>query len=88
MFRKKKKRTFWQKCEADIKKLQKKGRKKLRKYFKSVGKSERRFRKLMKNGFRYMELTLDFVFVVVVLFLFWRKAKDPDFLNDFGATKL
>ena len=42
----------------------------------------------MKNGARILELSVDVVFVLIVLVLFWKKAKDPDFLNDFGATKL
>lgn len=87
MFRKKKK-TFWQRCEADLKKIQKRNRKKLRKFFANASKREKRFRRLLKNGARYMELTVDFLFIVVVFFLFWKKSRNPDFLNDFGATKL
>lgn len=87
-FFKKKKKTIRQRLEADLIKIQKKARKKLRKQFKNLHKKERKFRSLMKNGARILELSVDVVFVVIVLVLFWKKAKDPDFLNDFGATKL
>lgn len=87
-FFKKKKKTVRQRLEADLIKIQKKARKKLRKYFKNIHKKERKFRGLMKNGARILELSVDVVFVLIVLALFWKKAKDPDFLNDFGATKL
>lgn len=87
-FFKKKKKTVRQRLEADLIKIQKKARKKLRKYFKNIHKKERKFRGLMKNGARILELSVDVLFVLIVLVLFWKKAKDPDFLNDFGATKL
>lgn len=88
MFRRKKKKTFLQRCEADLIKIQKKSRKKLRKFFKNASKKERRFRKILKNGARYMEMAVNVLFIGVVFFLFLKKAKDPEFLNDFGATKL
>ena len=87
-FFKKKKKTVRQRLEADLIKIQKKARKKLRKYFKNIHKKERKFRGLMKNGARILELSVDVIFVLIVLVLFWKKAKDPDFLNDFSATKL
>lgn len=84
----KKKKTIRQRLEADLIKIQKKARKKIQRYFKNLHKKERRFRGLMKNGARILELSVDVVFVLIVLVLFWKKAKNPDFLNDFGATKL
>lgn len=87
-FFKKKKKTIRQRLEADLIKIQKNARRKIRKHFKNLHKKERRFRSLMKNGARILELSVDVIFVLIVLVLFWKKAKDPDFLNDFGATKL
>lgn len=88
MFYRKKKKTVRQRLEADLIKIQKKSAKKIKKIFKNADKKERKLRKLLKNGFRYMEIGVNILFIVVVFFLFWKKSRNPDFLNDFGFTKL
>ena len=44
--------------------------------------------KMLFKGPKYFEIFVNIAFALVVFFLFWKKTKDPTFLEHFGETKL
>ena len=83
-----KKKTFGQKLQAITKKREKKLNKKIKKLMRSGKKSQKKIYKILTKGPAWFELFVNILFVGVVCFLFWRKAKDPTFLENFGDTKI
>ncbi len=86
--RKKKKKTFLNLLERDYKRFQKRLRKKIQKVLKRSIRKKKHFYKMMKNGAQYFEIIINVLFIATVFVLFWKKSRDPEFLSDFGATKL
>lgn len=83
-----KKKTFGQKLQATVKKREKKINKLVKKFLRSSRRSQRRVIKVLTKGPAWFELFVHVLFAAVVCFLFWKKAKDPTFLENFGETKL
>ncbi len=83
-----KKKTFSQKLQAATKKREKKINKMVKKFLKSSRRSQKRVIKILTKGPAWFELFVHAIFAVVVCYLFWRKAKDPTFLENFGETKI
>jgi menaquinone-dependent protoporphyrinogen IX oxidase len=83
-----KKKTFSQKLQAATKKREKKINKLVKKFLKSSRRSQKRVIKILTKGPAWFELFVHAIFAIVVCYLFWRKAKDPTFLENFGETKL
>jgi len=86
--REKRKKSFLRLIESDFKKFQKRTRKEINKVFNRSLKNKKRFRKMMKEGPMFMEGAVNVIFILIVFVLFWKKARNPEFLSDFGATKL
>lgn len=83
-----KKKTFGQKLQGVSKKREKKLNKMVKKFLRSSRRSQKRVLKVLTKGPAWFELFIHAIFAAVVCYLFWRKAKDPTFLEDFGETKL
>ncbi len=83
-----KKKTFGQKIQEASKKRQKKTNKLIKKFMKSSRRSQKRVIKILTKGPAYFEIFVNVIFALVVFFLFWKKSKDPTFLENFGETKL
>lgn len=83
-----KKKTFGQRVQAAIKKREKRIAKLTKKFLKSSRKSQKRIIKVITKGPAWFELFVHGVFAVVVCYLFWRKSKDPTFLENFGETTI
>lgn len=83
-----KKKTFGQKLQATVKKREKKINKIVKKFLRSSRRSQKRVIKILTKGPAWFELFVHAIFAAVVCFLFWKKAKDPTFLENFGETKL
>lgn len=83
-----KKKTFGQKLQTAVKKREKKINKLTKKFLKSSCRSQRRVIKILTKGPAWFELFVHALFAAVVCYLFWRKAKDPTFLENFGETKI
>ena len=83
-----KKKTFSQKLQAATKKREKKINKLVKKFLKSSRRSQKRVIKILTKGPAWFELFVHAIFAIAVCYLFWRKAKDPTFLENFGETKL
>lgn len=83
-----KKKTFGQKLQAASKKHTKKSNKLVKKFLRSSRRSQKRMLKILTKGPAYFEIMINVVFAFVVFFLFWKKSKDPTFLENFGETKL
>ncbi len=83
-----KKKTFGQKLQSVGKKRQKSRKKLMKKFLRSSRRSQKRIIKILTKGPAYFELIINVLFVVTVFFLFWKKSKDPGFLENFGDTKI
>lgn len=76
------KKTYFEQLLADIKRQRKKSRKLTRKFIAlPVKKKEQLYKKLLRNP-KFLEILINVVTLGVVFFIFYRKAKDPDFLSD------
>ena len=83
-----KKKSFREKLQATITKKEKKFNKKMKKFWRSGTKSKiRKIKRLLKAP-KYFEIFINIAFGLVVIVLFWKKAKDPTFLEHFGETKI
>ena len=83
-----KKKTFSERLQSKVKKGEKKINKKLKKFMRSGTRSKIRKIKMLFKGPKYFEIFVNIAFALVVFFLFWKKTKDPTFLEHFGETKL
>lgn len=83
-----KKKTFGEKLFEIGKKRSKKNKKLSRKFLRMSRRSQKRIFKLLTKGPAYFEIFVNIAFGAVVLFLFWKKTKNPDFLSNFGETKI
>ncbi len=83
-----KKKTFGQRLHDAIKKREKRINKLTKKFLKSSRKSQKRIIKILTKGPAWFELFVHAIFAIVVCYLFWRKSKDPTFLENFGETKI
>lgn len=83
-----KKKTFGQKLQDAIRKREKKINKMAKKFLKSSTRSKKRIFKILTKGPKWFEMFVYAIFAVVVCYLFWRKSKDPTFLENFGETKI
>ncbi len=83
-----KKKNFSERLQARVKKGEKKINKKLKKFMRSGSRAKIRKIKMLFKGPKYFEIFVNIAFALVVFFLFWKKTKDPTFLEHFGETKL
>lgn len=83
-----KKKTFGQKLQKAGKKREKMHAKLIKKFLRSSRRSQKRVLKILTKGPAYFEILINLLFAGIVVFLFWKKSKNPDFLSDFGETKL
>ena len=83
-----KKKTLGQRIQSAVKKREKKINKVFKKFMKSSWRSKKRLFKVISKGPAWFEMFVYVLFAVVVCYLFWRKAKDPTFLENFGETKI
>ncbi len=59
-----------------------------KKFICSSRRKQKRIYKLLTRGPAYFEIIVNVVFGLVVFVMFWKKAKNPKFLENFGETKL
>lgn len=83
-----KKKTFSQRLQTTVRRSEKRINKKLKKFMRSSSRSKIRKIKMLLKAPKYFEIFVNVAFALVVFFLFWKKAKDPTFLEHFGETKL
>ncbi len=76
------KKTYFEQLLDDIKRQRKKSRKLTRKFIAlPVKKKEQLYKKLLRNP-KFLEIVINCITLGVVFFIFYRKAKDPNFLSD------
>ena len=76
------KKTYFEQLVSDIKRQRKKSRKLTRKFIAlPVKKKEQLYKKLLRNP-KFLEIVINCITLGVVFFIFYRKAKDPNFLSD------
>ncbi len=83
-----KKKSAFQQLKAYKTKMDRKAMKMTKNFLKdNVSRRSKMYQALVKWP-RRMEIASSVIFLVVICFLFYKKAQDPSSLSDFGSSKL